>query len=62
MRLNGTLLVCRTGGGDPVVPDVNITREDQPPVRPDLLELFDISELEKYFTDDELAEHPSRRT
>ncbi|PXW99173.1 FAD-binding protein, partial [Mycolicibacterium moriokaense] len=57
-----TLLVCRTGGGDPVVPDVTITREDQPPVRPDLLELFDISELEKYFTDDELAEHPSRTT
>jgi succinate dehydrogenase / fumarate reductase, flavoprotein subunit len=31
------------------------------PVRADLLELFDISELEKYFTDDELAEHPGRR-
>ena len=35
---------------------------DQLPIRPDLLELFDISELEKYFTDDELAEHPSRAT
>jgi succinate dehydrogenase / fumarate reductase flavoprotein subunit len=56
-----TLLVCRAGG-DPVVPDISITREDQLPVRPDLLELFDISELEKYFTDDELTEHPSRTT
>ncbi|MGO9152585.1 fumarate reductase/succinate dehydrogenase flavoprotein subunit, partial [Mycobacterium sp.] len=57
-----TLLVCRAQGGDPVVPDVSITREPQVPVRPDLLELFEISELEKYFTDAELAAHPGRRT
>ena len=57
-----TLLVCRARGGDPAVPDISITREEQVRVRPDLLELFDISELEKYFTDDELADHPSRTT
>ena len=27
----------------------------QPPLRPDLLELFDVSELKKYFTEEELA-------
>jgi succinate dehydrogenase flavoprotein subunit len=55
------LLVCRAAGGDEVIPDITITREDQMPMRPDLLELFEISELEKYFTDDELADHPGRR-
>jgi succinate dehydrogenase / fumarate reductase, flavoprotein subunit len=55
------LLVCRAAGGDEVIPDVTITREDQVPMRPDLLELFEISELEKYYTDRELAEHPGRR-
>ena len=29
-------------------------------MRADLLELFEISELEKYYTDDELADHPGR--
>jgi len=57
-----TLLVCRAAGGDTVVPNVGITREPQVPMRPDLLELFEVSELEKYFTDEELADHPGRRT
>jgi succinate dehydrogenase / fumarate reductase, flavoprotein subunit len=60
-----TLLVCRadgTGGGDANVPHVNVSRAAQVPMRPDLLELFEISELEKYYTDEELAEHPGRRT
>jgi succinate dehydrogenase / fumarate reductase flavoprotein subunit len=56
-----TLLVCSTdGGGNAVVPDVTVTREPQLPVRQDLLDLFEISELEKYFTDEELAQHPER--
>jgi succinate dehydrogenase flavoprotein subunit len=55
------LLVCRASGADDVIPDISVTREDQVPMRPDLLELFEVSELEKYFTDDELAEHPGRR-
>ncbi|OBJ74186.1 fumarate reductase/succinate dehydrogenase flavoprotein subunit [Mycobacterium sp. 1274756.6] len=57
-----TLLVCRTTGDNAVVPDVDVTRESQTPVREDLLELFEIDELEKYFTDDELADHPGRRS
>jgi succinate dehydrogenase / fumarate reductase, flavoprotein subunit len=56
------LLVCRAvGGDDDVIPDISVTREDQLPMRPDLLENFEISELEKYFTDEELADHPGRR-
>ena len=31
-------------------------------MREDLLELIDIEELEKYFTADELADHPARRS
>jgi succinate dehydrogenase / fumarate reductase, flavoprotein subunit len=56
------LLVCQAASGADVVPEIAVTRKDQEPMRPDLLELFDISELEKYYTDDELAEHPGRRT
>ena len=56
------LLVCRAAGGDGAIPDVTVTREDQVPVREDLLELFQISELEKYFTAEELADHPGRRS
>jgi succinate dehydrogenase / fumarate reductase flavoprotein subunit len=56
-----TLLVCRAEG-DTVVPDVTITREDQVPMRDDLLELVDIEELEKYFTPEELVNHPARRS
>ena len=56
-----TLLVCRTDG-DPeaLVPDVSVTKQDQIPMRQDLLDLFELSELEKYFTDEELAQHPER--
>jgi succinate dehydrogenase / fumarate reductase flavoprotein subunit len=54
-----TLLVCRAEG-DSVVPDLSVTRQDQIPVRQDLLDLFELSELEKYFTDGELAQHSER--
>src|SRR5690348_7072218 len=56
-----TLLVCRTEG-DGVVPDITLTREDQVPMRDDLLELIEIEELEKYFTPEELANHSARRS
>lgn len=56
-----TLLACRLDGGDPFVPAVTVTAERQQPMRPDLLELFDIDELGKYYTDEELADHPGRR-
>jgi succinate dehydrogenase / fumarate reductase flavoprotein subunit len=59
-----TLLVCRAvlndGAGDPIVPDVTVTPEPQTPMRPDLLGCFELSELEKYYTDAELAEYPER--
>jgi succinate dehydrogenase / fumarate reductase flavoprotein subunit len=55
------LLVCSAAGGDEVVPDVSVTHKDQIPMRPDLLEAFEIAELEKYYTNEELADHPGRR-
>ncbi|MGV0627709.1 fumarate reductase/succinate dehydrogenase flavoprotein subunit [Mycolicibacter minnesotensis] len=55
-----TLLVCRVADGGPI-PDIAITPEPQTEMREDLLELFEISELEKYYTEDELAQHPGRR-
>ncbi len=54
------LLVCEAAGGDEVIPDITITKKEQTPMRPDLLELFEIGELEKYYTDEELAGHPGR--
>ncbi|MGF7123767.1 fumarate reductase/succinate dehydrogenase flavoprotein subunit [Rhodococcus sp. BE178] len=63
-----TLLVCSTVRGDPAlgddvaIPDVIVTREEQTPMRPDLLALFEIDELGKYYTDAELEGHPGRAT
>ena len=59
----GTLLVCSVVGGadtaaGTVVPDVTVAPEPQQPMRADLLELFDLGELAKYYTDAELADHP----
>ncbi|HEX5253338.1 MAG TPA: fumarate reductase/succinate dehydrogenase flavoprotein subunit [Mycobacterium sp.] len=54
------LLACEAANGDEVIPDITITKKDQTPMRPDLLELFEIGELEKYYTDEELAGHPER--
>ena len=56
-----SLVVCRSAGDDPVMPQVTVSREEQPAMREDLLELFEIEELGKYFTDEELAQHPGRR-
>ena len=55
-----TLLVCQAANNDPVVPDISVTKEPQPPMREDLLAQFDIEELGKYYTDEELAAHPGR--
>ncbi|WP_040784950.1 fumarate reductase/succinate dehydrogenase flavoprotein subunit [Nocardia pneumoniae] len=55
------LLVCAVDpgtAGDPI-PSVTVTRKDQVPMRPDLLALFDLGELEKYYTPAELAGHPA---
>ena len=51
-----TLLVCRAeSDATALVPDVSVTKQPQMPVRQDLLDLFELSELEKYFTDEELV-------
>ena len=54
-----TLLVCTVdeSTGDPLVPGVTVTRKEQVPMRPELLDLFEFEELAKYYTDDELAGH-----
>ncbi|MGW7531496.1 fumarate reductase/succinate dehydrogenase flavoprotein subunit [Amycolatopsis sp. NPDC054798] len=55
------LLVCSARpGGNPLVPDVDVEVKEQVPMRPDLLELFELDELGKYFTDGELETHPGR--
>ncbi|BDB40082.1 hypothetical protein IWGMT90018_05280 [Mycobacterium kiyosense] len=56
-----TLLVCREAEDNSNGEHITVSREPQIPMRQDLLELFKISELEKYYTDEELAEHPERR-
>ncbi len=53
------LLVCRTFGEDAVVPDVTVEPKEQVAMRQDLLELFELSELEKYYTEAELTTHPA---
>ena len=47
-------LVCSLDGGGRVV----LCRQPIPPIRPDLLALFDVAELKKYMTGDELAGLP----
>jgi succinate dehydrogenase / fumarate reductase flavoprotein subunit len=37
---------------------VSLTRQPNPPMRTDLLEQFDVSELKKYMTEEELAGLP----
>ena len=51
-----TLLVCAAEGDG-----VDVSRKEQLPMRHDLIELFEVSELEKYYTDPELAGHPGRQ-
>jgi succinate dehydrogenase / fumarate reductase flavoprotein subunit len=57
------LLVCRAvDDGDPVVPAISVTGQPQQPMRSDLIELFELAELEKYYTEDELASHPGKKS
>ncbi|MEE3852550.1 fumarate reductase/succinate dehydrogenase flavoprotein subunit [Gordonia sp. LSe1-13] len=54
-----TLLVCTADrDDDSPVPEVSVVTEEQVPMRPDLLELFDFPEIEKYYTAGEIAGHP----
>ncbi|MFC9475258.1 fumarate reductase/succinate dehydrogenase flavoprotein subunit [Nocardia sp. NPDC056952] len=55
-----TLLVCAVDpASDAQIPAVTVTPADQTPMRDDLLALFELSELEKYYTEQELAAHPA---
>jgi succinate dehydrogenase / fumarate reductase flavoprotein subunit len=54
-KWRNTLLVCEAYDDG-----ARVTPKEQVPMREDLLELFELSELEKYFTDEELAAHPQR--
>ncbi|GAB1514223.1 fumarate reductase/succinate dehydrogenase flavoprotein subunit [Actinophytocola sp. KF-1] len=54
-KWRNTLLVCEAYDDG-----AKVTPKEQVPMREDLLELFELSELEKYFTDEELAAHPQR--
>jgi succinate dehydrogenase / fumarate reductase flavoprotein subunit len=49
------LLVCTVDDNG-----VDVSPKPQDPMRQDLLELFEIGELEKYYTDGELTSHPER--
>ncbi|WP_040793069.1 fumarate reductase/succinate dehydrogenase flavoprotein subunit [Nocardia paucivorans] len=55
------LLVCAIDPADAegTIPGVKVTVEEQIPMRPELLSLFELSELEKYYTPEELAAHPA---
>jgi succinate dehydrogenase / fumarate reductase flavoprotein subunit len=44
------LLVCRLNADG----SVDVTKKDQIPMRDDLLELFELDELKKYLTEEEL--------
>jgi succinate dehydrogenase / fumarate reductase flavoprotein subunit len=56
------VLVCRAeNGSDPVVPQVGVAVGDRVPMRDDLLGLFDLEELAKFYTDAELRSHPAHR-
>ncbi|KNB51746.1 fumarate reductase/succinate dehydrogenase flavoprotein subunit [Streptomyces caatingaensis] len=55
-------LVCRLADDsaepaveDPALGRIRLERQDAPPMRPDLLELFEKDELKKYLTDEELT-------
>ncbi len=51
------LLVCSS---TPDGKEAAVTPKAQEPMREDLLELFELTELEKYYTDEELAAHSGR--
>ncbi|WP_052344394.1 fumarate reductase/succinate dehydrogenase flavoprotein subunit [Thermocrispum municipale] len=53
-----TLLVCSATDDDELVPGIKVERKEQEPMRQDLFELFDVEELSKYYTEEELAAHP----
>ncbi|GAA1857393.1 fumarate reductase/succinate dehydrogenase flavoprotein subunit [Myceligenerans crystallogenes] len=59
-RRRALLSRCVPGDDDAGVPRVVVGPADRAPMRDDLLALFELSELEKYYTPAELAAHPAR--
>jgi succinate dehydrogenase / fumarate reductase flavoprotein subunit len=57
------LLVCAVSEEDAsaVVPAISVSVQEQQPMRQDLIELFELEELEKYYTGQELSAHPARK-
>ena len=55
------LLVCSVAQ-DGAQERVDVRPQPQVPMRAELLELFEFDELAKYYTEDELAGHPGRRS
>ncbi|MEU7634857.1 MULTISPECIES: fumarate reductase/succinate dehydrogenase flavoprotein subunit [unclassified Streptomyces] len=61
-RWRNVNLVCEladdqteSGAADPALGQIRLSRRETPPIRRDLLELFDKDELVKYLTDEELS-------
>jgi succinate dehydrogenase / fumarate reductase flavoprotein subunit len=61
-RWRNKLLVCRVSDEEAVVPGVTVAEQEQVPMREDLLELFELAELEKYYTDGELTTYPGKKS
>ena len=57
-----TLLVCRAEGDERSCPTSASPSRTRSRCAKTCSSCFELSELEKYFTDDELAEHPERRS
>ena len=57
------LLVCSVSDtdSDSAVPAITVAVQEQLPMRQDLVELFELEELEKYYTGGELSGHPARK-
>ena len=49
---------AKVTGDDSPVPEVTVVTEQQVPMRPDLLKVFEFDEIVKYYTADEIAGHP----
>jgi succinate dehydrogenase / fumarate reductase flavoprotein subunit len=54
------VLVTRCADSSEVVPRVVVEPAERVPMREDLLALFDLAELQKYYTPGELAAHPGQ--
>ncbi|MGQ0576798.1 MAG: FAD-binding protein, partial [Pseudonocardia sp.] len=56
------LLVLSMSGGEDSVDSVELVRREQLPMRPELFDLFEMDELKKYYTGEELGGHRADAT